>query len=735
MQKPAAFIIAGFFVISMTILVPTYVFAGDHTDGIWINTGTSTSAWDEATNWKDRIIPGTVGTTDNNAMAIFNAQVGEFGTEGNPILIDSLKNFGGFTFDTNAGNYYFHVDPLTNILLSSGNSTQITGAFKGDNLTETIDSNIELEGSGGGTYAFTNNSGSLGNGILAFKGNIWGVASAGNTTVLTLNGSNTDANTISGIISDGTGDGKLSITKSGSGTWILSGANTFTGDVNINAGTLVAANASALGINGIINNGATLTIGTTHLTVGAYEQFEGSTLNLTANSSSDYGKITTALINTAFNANSTINVTVGGYIPNNAVLTIATRVTGMPDYVNSSSHFVTFTDAILGGNLILTAIRSTTYLSSIATNSNAANVGHVLDNITNPSSDMITVLTALDNSSSSQAAASLNTFTPQLDNSTPQVSHQSLGNYLYTITDHLGNLIFAHDSNSTTGISTGDPARNNGIWAQGFGSYLHQNPQGLSKGYNAVIWGTALGYDRLLTDNLRLGASFGYANDDVDSKDNGAATGADSYQGTLYANYLCKNNSYLDGVFAFAYNTYTGSRHISFGGIDRIANFSYNGQQYSSYLEWGKHFSSNKFSLTPLLSLQYEYLALGSYTETNAGALDLHVGSQDYNFLESGLGAKINYAADTKLGTFIPELHAKWLYDFVNDNQQTTSAFTGGGASFATQGFKPARNSANIGSRLTLMTKNNIELSLNYDFQIKKDFQGHYGYLNVRYSF
>jgi autotransporter-associated beta strand protein len=64
------------------------------------------------------------------------------------------------------------------------------------------------------------------------------IATAG--FALTLDGST--GGTASGVIS-----GSGSVTKNGSGTWILSGANTYTGTTSINAGTLKLGNAAALG--------------------------------------------------------------------------------------------------------------------------------------------------------------------------------------------------------------------------------------------------------------------------------------------------------------------------------------------------------------------------------------------------------------------------------------------------------------------------------------------------------
>jgi autotransporter-associated beta strand protein len=57
----------------------------------------------------------------------------------------------------------------------------------------------------------------------------------------------TGPTTISGIISNNTAPGQTSLTKNVTGTLTLSGANTFTGGVTLNAGSLNINNAAALG--------------------------------------------------------------------------------------------------------------------------------------------------------------------------------------------------------------------------------------------------------------------------------------------------------------------------------------------------------------------------------------------------------------------------------------------------------------------------------------------------------
>jgi fibronectin-binding autotransporter adhesin len=58
---------------------------------------------------------------------------------------------------------------------------------------------------------------------------------------LTLTGTNAGNNTLGNSLANSTGGGVLSVVKDGSGTWVLSAANTYTGATNVNAGTLKSA--------------------------------------------------------------------------------------------------------------------------------------------------------------------------------------------------------------------------------------------------------------------------------------------------------------------------------------------------------------------------------------------------------------------------------------------------------------------------------------------------------------
>ncbi|HZZ44414.1 MAG TPA: autotransporter-associated beta strand repeat-containing protein [Tepidisphaeraceae bacterium] len=132
-------------------------------------------------------------------------------------------------------------------------STTTTGALQYIGATPaSSDRVINMAGTTGG--ATLDSSGA---GTLTLTSNL--TATGAGAKALTLTGTNTGTNTLQGVIPDSSA-GATTLVKSGTGNWIISGANTHSGGTTVNAGTLVVANASALGTGPLTLTGGKATL-------------------------------------------------------------------------------------------------------------------------------------------------------------------------------------------------------------------------------------------------------------------------------------------------------------------------------------------------------------------------------------------------------------------------------------------------------------------------------------------
>ena len=94
-------------------------------------------------------------------------------------------------------------------------------------------------------------------------GSLHGLGGTGENNAATdatlTTGADISDSSFAGMITDGTGDGKLGLKKIGTGIITLTGTNDYTGETNIDAGTLTvnSDNSGATG-NVFVNSGATL---------------------------------------------------------------------------------------------------------------------------------------------------------------------------------------------------------------------------------------------------------------------------------------------------------------------------------------------------------------------------------------------------------------------------------------------------------------------------------------------
>lgn len=230
-------------------LLPSVAKGVDH---IWDGGGVGATDLGTGVNWNDDAAPSVV----NGDVAIWNGSV-----TGPLALIYSNNAFGGgagnpgINFSLTAGQTdSLNLDAGVNTASLRLNNITIAAGVGAFSLGNNIDAfNLTLGGAGGQTHAWTNESS---NTVTVGADVAFGLGGGG-THTLAIGGSGSwDFQNVIGQ-----GAGTLTLSKSGSGTLNLGNANTYTGGVIMNAGTLNLRNASALGstTTGVLTiNGGTI---------------------------------------------------------------------------------------------------------------------------------------------------------------------------------------------------------------------------------------------------------------------------------------------------------------------------------------------------------------------------------------------------------------------------------------------------------------------------------------------
>ncbi|PZP55579.1 MAG: hypothetical protein DI586_06375 [Micavibrio aeruginosavorus] len=258
-------------------------------------------------------------TLSNSKQIAIGSNAATIDTNSNNVTLAGLiRNTGSSTgqlVKTGAGT-----------LTLSGSNTYVGGTtISGGTLNVSANSNL-------GTGSVTLNGGTLQSGAAYTNTHAMSLGASGGT--IDTNGFNT---TISSVLS-GTG----SLTKTGSGTLYLSGANTYTGDTIISAGTLSASSQSILG--NITNNGSmifsgangayagtisgtggvlvsnTTTLSGTNTYSGGTSMFNGGTLAVSADANLGTGYLFfnngTLQYNSGFSTAKSVSLSTGGGIIN-----------------------------------------------------------------------------------------------------------------------------------------------------------------------------------------------------------------------------------------------------------------------------------------------------------------------------------------------------------------------------------------------------------------------------------
>jgi fibronectin-binding autotransporter adhesin len=204
--------------------------------------------------------------------------------------VNTASSIGKGSVAGSAADLVFGGGTLSYLGSAANNTNRLFTIGDANGLIATLDSSSSTAAN---TMSFTST------GSIAFGGS--------GARTLTLTGTNTGNNTFAPILADGTG-GATALTKAGAGTWVISGANTYSGDTTVSAGILRlgAANRIPDGAGkGNVSVSGTLDLNTFSETInglsgaGTVDTIAGGTPTLTVGNNNATSSFSGVMKNTA----------------------------------------------------------------------------------------------------------------------------------------------------------------------------------------------------------------------------------------------------------------------------------------------------------------------------------------------------------------------------------------------------------------------------------------------------
>jgi uncharacterized protein with beta-barrel porin domain len=301
-------------------------------------------------------------------------------------------------------------------------------------------------------------------------------------------------------------------------------------------------------------------------------------------------------------------------------------------------------------------------------------------------------------------------------------------------------LMVASTATSLTGLLSGqkDSGAMEKPWGVYFDPGLILGAQASSvdqTGFDFTMAGFTAGVDYRVWQDLLLGLNTGYTYTSAGFRGSGGYVHGNTWPLTAYAAYLPKP-FYAYGSLGYALNLFNLERDINFGGLDRAANSSTTGNQLNGYGEMGYDLRLRPVVLTPAVNLSYSKLWLNGFTETGAGALNLTVGPQNAQSLQTGVGGKIALPMQRNSVTVTPQAYAFYQHEY-SDSSRTLDARlsqAGNGFDFVTDAAH--RNFAVVGADVTIATKKNLKVQLDYNAEVGRgNYTAHYVSAGLRWEF
>ncbi|MGJ4893303.1 autotransporter outer membrane beta-barrel domain-containing protein [Bradyrhizobium sp. HKCCYLRH3099] len=565
--------------------------------------------------------------------------------------------------------------------------------------------------------------------------------------------------------------------KVGDSSWTLTGTSTYTGAVNVNAGTLrVDGNLASAG-NLTVNSGGTLSgtgsIGRTTVASGGIlspgNGTAGTSLGVSGSLAFQSGAIylvqvspatasTTNVSGTATLGGATVNVTFapGSYVAKTyTILTASGGVSGsFAPIVNANSTTLTRSLSYDANHVYLNVALG--YAGIAGLNGNQRAAGNALTNAFNAAGGISAAYASLTPAGLTQAAG-------QLGASPQQTTFGAMGQFMGLLTDPQrgspaaapgGAAGYAEEDDRASAyaarrrgdafaMATKAPAAafapRFGLWASGFGGSQTTDGNAAVGSTNTTsrLYGTAVGADYQIDPRTLVGFALagGGTNFDVSGQGWGRS---DLFQAGAYLRHV-QGPAYVAATAAYGWQSISTDRIVTAAGTDHLSA-AFNANAYSGRVELGSRFVApwiGGIGLTPYGAVQVTALDLPGYAErtvSGSGAFALAYAARTSTDTRTELGLRTDKSYVMQDAVLTLRGRTAWAHDF-NPNRTAAATFQAlPAASFVVNGAAQASEAALSSASAELKWTNGWAAGVTFESEYSNVTRSYAGKGVVRYA-
>ncbi len=268
------------------------------------------------------------------------------------------------------------------------------------------------------------------------------------------------------------------------------------------------------------------------------------------------------------------------------------------------------------------------------------------------------------------------------------------------------------------GRSSGDLAENSALWVRGM-----INQSKLDGSFDTHTNGVAMGADKYINDDVKVGLGYAYARTDVESFSRD--TEINAHTALLYAEYK-PSAWFVNGVASYTWSKYEEEKSVA----GTAAGTKFDADTISLQAVAGYEVVKNNCIMTPTIGLRYVNIDQEGYTD----ALGTSVDSRNMDILTAMAGIKFGHNYMIDQFTLTPEVRAALTYDVMRDSDNALVSLANGGA-YTVENTNLKRFGYEIGAGLTTTLNDNVEFGVSYEGQFRKDYQDHTGLVSLKYYF